>query len=145
MFKRQRRSLRQQSLAYNRNRGRASPGGGDVGEEPWHGESRKGSSPTTSSPPAYPPSCWTVAEPGVRGRHVLASAHSLPAYSTAHRESAAINCVPPMAAPGLFAACLIASVRVGCGFLGQMRSADALLFFHVGDLLIQRAQACINV
>src|SRR4051794_28277140 len=30
-------STRRQSLDYDRNRGRASPGGGGVGEEQWHG------------------------------------------------------------------------------------------------------------
>jgi hypothetical protein len=48
-----------------------------------------GSSPTTSSSPAYSPSSLSSSEPGARGRHVPASANSLPAYSAALRESAA--------------------------------------------------------
>src|SRR5438046_1996552 len=59
-------------------RGRASPGAGGVGEETRHGESRRGSSPTTSSPPAQRSFLSSpLSEPGVRGRHVPASAHSL--------------------------------------------------------------------
>jgi hypothetical protein len=46
---------------------------------------------------------------------------------------------------GLFAVGSIASMRVGCGLLSQVRSADALLFFHVGDLLVQGAEAGVDI
>src|SRR5207248_9301611 len=63
----------------------ASGGGGRWGRDQRHGERKSGSCPQLSlhRPRSGPAS--SASEPGVRGRHVPASAHSLPVYSTSYR------------------------------------------------------------